>query len=298
MKNRDLDEFASLFERSVIPAIEVSEIIIPEIVVLADFSDRVPTCAAMAKELATRFGSRVSARFLLRHEDEQHLAEAEEVLQSIEADERLMIAGDMAEHLMRIVDDESPALIVSPASFRGHGEGAGADGRFIERLLVMTETPVLMVRSPVEGSPFDDIFAQVPDGRHDLITELSFAFALCSPGGRLRLLHVIEEERLEELAKVLEVAPEIDTEAGARELRDAIERRMDHLLKGAIRTAEDARFKVDSAIRAGDTVEITATELGSGKLLILASHGVRGEFLQSHALEIMARIPDIPVLAL
>lgn len=299
MKDRDLDEFGSLFERAVIPAIEVSRVEIPDIVVLADFSDRTPSCAALAAELAARFGSRVSARFLLRYADEEHLAEAERILQRIEAAERRVIAGDPLEHLMEIAEEERPSLIVAPGGLRGHGAGDdGTSGRFVEALLVSTDTPVLLVRAPLEGSTFDRILAKVPGGRTEMIAEFSFAFALCRPGGLIRLLHVIEEERLQELAELLEVTPEIDTETGAKDLRAAIETRMDHLLKGAVRTADAASFSVEAAIRVGDPVEIVPDEARGMSLLIVASDGSRGEFLESRAFRVMQCIPDMPVLAL
>lgn len=299
MKDRDLDEFGSLFERSVIPTIEVSRIAIPEIVVMADFSDRTPSCSALAAELSARFGSRVSARFLLHHQDEARLEEAEKILQSIDAVERKVILGDPMEHLVEIAEEERPSLIISPASLRAYDDEEDcATGRFVEALLVTTETPVLLVRGPIEGSPFGDILAKVPGGRHEMIVEFSFAFALCTPGGAIRLLHVIEEERLQRLAGILEVTPEIDTETGAQDLRAAIETRMDHLLKGAIRTAENESFSVDAVIRVGDPAEIVPEEASGRKLLIVASHGSRGEFLESRAFQIMKLIPGIPVLAL
>ena len=56
MRERDLDEFSSLFQRSIIPTIEVARIEIRDIVVIADFDERSVaggTIAAMRKVVPT-----------------------------------------------------------------------------------------------------------------------------------------------------------------------------------------------------------------------------------------------------
>jgi hypothetical protein len=64
MKERDLDEFGSLFQRAIIPTIEVSRIAIPDIVVLADGSETAAACGRIAQHLRDRFRSRVCVHYL------------------------------------------------------------------------------------------------------------------------------------------------------------------------------------------------------------------------------------------
>jgi hypothetical protein len=117
MRERDLDEFASLFQRSIIPTIEVASIEIRNIVVLADFDPRSRAGGAIAAELARRFGARVSVRFLLHPDDEAHAEEARGILDSLPGDERRLVQGDPVTHVHEITGREKPSLIVAPAPF-------------------------------------------------------------------------------------------------------------------------------------------------------------------------------------
>ncbi len=300
MRERQLDEFESLFQRSVIPTIEVEKIDVKDVVVLADFSERAVACGEVGRELKERFGATVSVRFLLHPSDHRHADKAQAIMEQVAGDERRLVEGDLAAHLGQIVDEEKPSLIVAPAPLHLCDESAEAEtlGRFIDSLLISTSIPTLLMRSVPEGSVFQTILAKIPGGRHELIEQFSFAFALCRPGGAIHLLHVVEEERLKEISEALEVAPGIDSKAGAEELRSAIETRMDHLLRGAVRTAEDASFDVDAAVRMGDPFDIVPEEAKDCTLLIVGSATSHTEFLESRAYEIIRRIPGLPVLAL
>jgi hypothetical protein len=298
MRERDLDEFSSLFQRSIIPTIEVARIEIRDIVVIVDFDERSRAGGAIAADLAKRFGARVSVRFLLHPDDEAHAEAARGILDSLPGDERRLVLGDPVAHVHELTEKEKPSLIVSPAPFCLRGKCPEAIGEFINTLLVSTAIPTLLVRGPPCGPRFDRILAQIPGGRHDLIEQFSFAFALCPPGGLIRLLHVVDQERLAVLAELLEITPEIDTEQGAEELLEAIQTRMDHLIKGAVRTAKDAAFEVEGRVRVGDPFQIVPGEAEGFSLLILGSHASHGEFLESRAYELMRRIPAIALLAL
>ena len=300
MKDRDLDEFGSIFQRAIIPTIEVSAIEIRDVVVLFDFSDRAPSCMRAARELAQRFDCRVSCRFLLRDADAQWEQDARGLLEEARVSQGEIIRGDPAAHIVKITTEDKPSLIIAPAPLRAHETSAETvvEGEFVDSLLVATAIPTLLVREPFQGSPFGCILAKIPGGRHDLIEQFSFAFALCEPGGTIRLLHVVDEGRLKLLAEVLEVAPEIETERGSADLLSAIQARMSHLLQGAVRTAKDAAFSVETSIRVGDPFVIVPEEAAGCSLLIVGSHGSHEEFLDSRAYGLMQRVPHIPVLAL
>jgi len=300
VRERELDEFGSLFQRSVVPTIEVSRIAIRDIVVLVDFSDRGESCGNAARELAGRFGSRVRARFLLHPADADHEDEARALLDAVPADERVVVPGDPAAHLKDLTENERPSLIVAPAPFRLKEASAesAALGEFVDALLVATAIPTLLLRRPTEGSIFARILAKIPGGRTELIEQFSFAFALCRPGGAIRLLHVIDERRIRELAEVLEVAPGIDTREGTEELVSAVQARMDHLLRGAIRTGEGAGFDVSSVLRVGDPFAILPAEVKDATLLIVGSQASHRDFLASRAYHLIQLVPGLPVLAL
>ena len=300
VRERELDEFASIFQRSVISTIEVSGIELSEVVLLVDFSDRGESCGAVAAELKRRFGAHVSARFLLHPGDAAHEPKAKRVLGDLPADERRIVPGDPVASLHGILEREKPSLIVAPAPLRLHdpGEEAEALGTFIDTLLVATPIPTLLVRAPLEGPVFDRILANIPGGRHDLIEQFSFAFKLCAAGGTIRLLHVLEEEWADRLAEVLEVTPEIDTAEGRAGLLSAIQTRMNHLLRSAVRTARHEDFHVESSMRIGDPFEIVPEEAARFSLVILGSAESHREFLQSRAYELIRRVPGMPVLTL
>ena len=247
MRERELDEFSSLFQRSIIPTIEVEKIELSKILVLGGGRD-------VADGLAARFGSTIVERSV-----------------------------EHSEHLRELIEAEKPALIIA------QGLDELADG-----LLVATALPTLILREHHEEL-FRRILVKIPGGRHDLIEQFSVAFALCEPGGTITLLHVLDEARLKMLAEVLEVTPEVDTNA---DLAGAAQTRMDHLLRGAIRTAKDAAFTVVSEIETGDPFEIVPRHAKDASLLIVGSESSHAEFLQSRAYELMRRLPDLSVLAL
>lgn len=251
MRERELDEFQSVFQRSIIPTIEVEKIEIRKILVLAGVPERMERC----KAIAARFRAPVVERRV-----------------------------DDPERLASMIEQERPSLVIAPGL-----------GSFIDELLVATPVPTLILRGPCGEDMFRRILAKIPGGRHDLIEQFSFAFALCPPGGTIRLLHVVEAEQLERLAEVLEITPEVDTHA---DLLSAVKVRMDHLLRGAIRTAEGAAFTVESAIEVGDPFEIVPEQARDFSLLILGSQAQHDAFLQSRAYALMQRVPDLPVLAL
>ena len=300
MKDRDLDEFGSIFKRAIIPTIEVSAIEIRDVVVLFDFSDRGSSCMRAARELLERFDCRVSCRFLLREADAQSEQDARALLEEAGASQGEVIRGDPAAHIVKLTKEDKPSLIIAPAPLRPHETRAETvvEGEFVDSLLIATAIPTLLVREPFDGSPFKCILANIPGGRHDLIEQFSFAFALCEPGGTIRLLHVVEDERLKLMAEVLEITPEIETERGSADLLSAIQARMSHLLSGAVRTAKDAAFSVETYIRVGDPFVIVPEEAKGCSLLIVGSHGSHEKFLESRAYELMQRVPHIPMLAL
>jgi nucleotide-binding universal stress UspA family protein len=285
MKERDLDEFGSIFQRAIIPTIEVDRIAIPDIVVLADASETAAACGRIAQHLRDRFRSRVCVHYLNNPGD-------------LPADDHRVVEGDPLAHLRRITDEEKPSLIIAPAPLHiGDRDDEGL-GDLVDALLVATSIPTLLVRGTPDASIFQRILAKIPGGRHDLIEQFSVAFALCGAGGTIRLLHIVNEQDVQRLASVLDITPEIETADGVEDLVQAIETRMDHLLRGAIRAAKDAPFHVESDIEVGDPFVIVPQQARDFSLLIVGSQSSHEEFLSSRAYELIRRLPDVTVLAL
>ena len=286
MKERDLDEFGSLFQRAIIPTIEVSRIVIPDIVVLADGSETAKACGRIAQHLRDRFRSRVCVHYLRNPGD-------------LPADDHHVVEGDPLAHVRHITEEEKPSLIIAPAPLHmGERDDRGGLGDLVDALLVATSIPTLLVRGTPDASIFQRILAKIPGGRHDLIEQFSVAFALCGAGGTIRLLHIVNEQDVQRLARVLEITPAIETAGGIEDLLQAIKTRMDHLLQGAIRAAQDAPFLVESAIEVGDPFVIVPQQARDFSLLIVGSQSSHEEFLSSRAYELIRRLPDVTVLAL
>jgi hypothetical protein len=167
-----------------------------------------------------------------------------------------------------------------------------------DALLIATPRPTLIIRKPQVDDIFTRIVAKIPGGRTELIEQFSIAFALCEPGGSVTLLHVLDRDRIEELAAVLEITPDIDTEEGGRELLAAARTRMEHLLRGAVRTAEGGDIEVRADLRVGDPFAIVPEVAKECSLLILGSRRAHTEFLESRAYAHMKRTPGVHLLAL
>jgi hypothetical protein len=296
MKERDLDEFQSVFRSAIIPTIEVERIGIESVVVLADFGELTGACARVAERLAARFGAHITSVFLLHPEDAGEEEAARAVLADLSDGKREVRTGNPAEELEALIASENPSLVIAPEPFHVRSD-AGERG-FVDALLISTPLPTLLVRNPDVDSMFDQILAKIPGGRHELIEQFSIAFALCDAGGSVRLLHVLEENALADLVRILEVTPSIDTEHGQADLLAAAQTRMDHLLKGAIRTAEGADFAVVADLRVGDPFEIVPEAAGDCTLLILGSQSSHTEFLESRSYALMKASPGVHVLAL
>jgi len=262
VKERDLDEFASVFRRAIIPTIEVERIRVESILLLLDGGPLTEACTLVAQRLAERFGASVSSHTV----DTPDTPEQE-------------LAG--------VIEAEDPSLIIAPEPFS-----------HVDALLIATPLPTLLIRKPDVESIFTRIVAKIPGGRHDLIEQFSIAFALCRAGGHVRLLHIMEEQRLAELARILELAPGIDTESGQAAMIAAAKTRMDHLLRGAVRTAKDAAFEVEADLRVGDPFAIVPEVARDASLLILGSQASHTEFLDSRAYALMKATPGVHVLAL
>ena len=153
MKDRELDEFGSIFRRAIIPTIEVSAIEIRVVVVLFDFSDRGSSCMRAARELVERFDCRVSCRFLLREADARWERDARGLLEEARALPGEVIRGAPAAHIVRITKEDKPSLIIAPAPLRAHEMSAETvvEGGFVDSLLVATAIPTLLVREPLPG---------------------------------------------------------------------------------------------------------------------------------------------------
>ncbi|MHC5052258.1 MAG: hypothetical protein ACYTGK_16815, partial [Planctomycetota bacterium] len=242
-------------------------------------------CGRIAQHLRDRFRSRVCVHYLKNPGD-------------LPADDHRVVEGDPLAHLRHITDVEKPSLIIAPAPLHIDDTGDGGLGDLVDALLVATPIPTLLVRGTPDASIFQRILAKIPGGRHDLIEQFSVAFALCGAGGTIRLLHIVNEHDVQRLAGVLEITPEIDTADGTEDLLQAIETRMDHLLRGAIRAAQDAPFRVESDIEVGDPFVIVPEQARDFSLLIVGSQSSHEEFLSSRAYELIRRLPDVTVLAL
>jgi len=295
MKERELDEFESMFRRAIIPTIEVEKIGLDSILLLADFGELTPACGIVAARLAVRFGASVSTCFFLHLEDRDERDRAQRVLDALPGSGEIRV-GDPVVELPKLIAERRPSAIVAPEPFHLHCDPNERD--LLDSLLIATPIPTLLIRNPEVDDIFTNIVAKIPGGRTDLIEQFSLAFALCAKGGRVELLHVLEQTRLQELVDLLEITPEVDTEQGAAALLAAAKSRMDHLLKGAVRFADDAAFDVVADLRVGDPFVILPEVARGCSLLILGSQAAHTEFLESRAYALMKAVPGVHVLAL
>ncbi len=296
MRERELDEFESMFRRAIIPTIEVEQIGLDSILLLADFGELTPACGNVAARLAERFGASVSTCFFLHLEDREERDRAQRVLDALPGGGGEIRVGDPIVELPKLIAERRPGAIVAPEPFHLHCDPNERD--LLDSLLIATPIPTLLIRSTEVDDIFTNIVAKIPGGRTDLIEQFSIAFALCEKGGRVELLHVLEQARLQELVDLLEITPEIDTEEGAAGLLSAAKSRMDHLLKGAVRVADEAAFDVVADLRVGDPFVILPEVARDCSLLILGSQAAHTEFLESRAYALMKAVPGVHVLAL
>ncbi|MHC4410750.1 MAG: hypothetical protein ACYS0F_17310, partial [Planctomycetota bacterium] len=89
-----------------------------------------------------------------------------------------------------------------------------------------------------------------------------------------------------------------DTERGAADLLAAAKTRMDHLLRGAVRTAEGSGITVEADLRTGDPFAIVSEVAQDCSLLIVGSQQTHTEFLESRAYAHMKRTSGVHLLAL
>ncbi len=169
--------------------------------------------------------------------------------------------GDLrsAQDVLQAVDEGEVDLIVMDAPFRddftvGRHESLGIS---VDLVLSRSRTPVLVAREPLSDvlSCFSDVLIQIYVSCAKTATEVAWALALATPGGKLQLLDVTDVSVIEE-AKVL-LGDAIDVSALREEaLKRAATRDAGPVVAAAREAASKAGVQVDFEVRVGRPGEV------------------------------------------
>lgn len=172
-----------------------------------------------------------------------------------------------AEALLAAAQEAGADLILMDAPFgedyeptAGESLGSVADGVVLE-----AKVPVLIVRDPAATSPGCLREVVVMFGRLDPRTTIAvgWAFGLIAPGGKLRLLNVVDLPVLEEAHQLLGSTVPLDVAA----LRTAAEQDAAPLLAAAQHRAREQKVSLTYEVAVGHSVDVFVEALGDGGVL-------------------------------
>ena len=290
MREFELDEFESLFERASIPVFDIAGVELASIAAIMCGQQLDHSIVALAAYLAKRFGgkttvyspvgisSEAGARFL---QEQGHGTAGEQF--------------DSPEELAGRLDETACELVLLPEP-----DAQGERVSILDELARLATVPILIVRNPIAQAR--DVFKNVLHsltGNLEQIEHLAYSFHLVEDHGKLVLLHIVELEDLDDVRETLKVSPEISSEAGDELVADLAHHAERHL-KGLVAATRDEPYDVSYRLSAGEVLPEVQREVDRGGygLLVVGTHREGMRHLDADEYQMMHLVRDIPVLAL
>ena len=169
-------------------------------------------------------------------------------------------SGQPHRQILSSCHDADCGLIVVPAPFREEFEELGATsiGSNLDRLLAERSTPVLVVRDPEREAKilFQEIILPLSFVAAEDIRAAAWAFRALAPGGRIRLLAIVDTERIIGSRKLEDGALDLD-DLDEKDLAGLDQPEMAGLVAAVQRHAAKANVGCRVSIRVGATVSAT-----------------------------------------
>ena len=163
-----------------------------------------------------------------------------------------------------------------------------------------TAPPILIVRQEIEdpAALFNSILHSLT-GNFQQTRNFSYSFTLAGDGGRLMLLHVIDDDEVQDVRGALQVSPDIADRSGEA-LLENLARHGERYLKAVVAASRDRSFDVSYRLAVSDIITTVRQELATQRygLLVVGSHQEGHSYVAADDYQLMHQVRDIPVLAL
>jgi len=285
-----IDEFESIFERASIPVLDVQEVRLERIAVVLKGHPLDGSILRLASELKQRFSASISAHGVDTDKGRAALDAARE-----------------------------SGFEASPTAFRSTAELVGQISVGCAQLVLIPEPgdlpeslvdkndlvrgsapPILLVRKPIDDAAtvFQNVLHSL-SGNFRQTQNFAFSFALTAGGGRLFLLHAIDENEVLHVRDALRVSPEMDT-SERDGLLEQMMRQGERYLKGVVAASKRSNYEIAYRIAVGNVVETVTAELARGEygLLVVGQHQAGHSDVSAADYRLMHEVRDVPVLAL
>ena len=290
MRERSLDEFQSIFEQASIPVLDIEEVALTRVGAILKDDQLDTSILDLASYLKARFDSEIQVHWPAAI-DAARLRDAARKRGLELADEPFASTAE----LVGQVSIGRSQLVLLP-------EPRDETARVVDLDLLVTGTapPILIVRRPI-GEP-EAVFARILHGLTGSFQQtqnFSYSFTLAGDGGRLVLLHIIDDDEIQDVRGVLQVSPEIADETGEKLLRN-LAHHGERYLKAVVAASRNRPFDVTYRLAVGDIITTVKEELirGDYGLLVVGSHYEGHSHLAADDYQLMHQVRDIPVLAL
>ncbi len=190
-------------------------------------------------------------------------------------------------------------LLIVPAPFREDFEelGASSIGTNLDLLLHHRETPILVVRDPDRDPEalLREIVIPLSLVAADDIRAAAWAFRLLAPGGRIRLLAVVDTGRMIRNQKITEKSLELE-DLDASDLAGLDQPEMAGLVAAVQRHAAETDYGCRVSIRVGPSVQAAAEFANDFPCLVVATCLPDPETTGAQDVHALARLSRNPVL--
>jgi hypothetical protein len=182
-----------------------------------------------------------------------------------------------------------------------HGPASGAPRLVDLDLLVQgTAPPILVLRSSSHRAA--DVFREILHsltGNFQQTQNFAYSFTLVEEGGRLVLLHAIDEHEVRDVRDTLQVSPDIANETGEA-LVHSLSHHGERYLKAVVAASRQRPFDVSYRLAVGEIVPTVRAELSRSDytLLVIGAHVEGYSHVTADDYQLMHQVLDIPVLAL
>lgn len=284
-----------MFERAKVGEVAPVEPRVPQkILLVLDGSSQDPMSLSLAEAFRGRFDCGLA---VLDGRQGVHGNElARRASQPLRAQPLDKLEGESYEQILAATELSQCDLVIVPSPFQRELDKVGSDstGTVIDVLLARSSIPLLIVRQPysLEDQPFERVVMPLIGENEAAPAAACWAAGLVSPGGRIELLLVLEDEVLENVRSLMRTL-DPDAEITAESLGEAMQRSQVRLHRAMQKVADrlDVGYQLD--VRHESTARLAKLFDGARHPLIVLAHERADHGSQGHVHDRIRHSPHL-----
>lgn len=289
MRDKALDEFESIFERAAVPVLDIQPLRFSRLSAVLKGHPLDASILTLATYLRDRFSATLRLHWPTPATEAARRAANSGGVQS-DGDEFHSIA-----ELIGQIGLARSQLVLLP-------EPAEIESRVVDKddLVRGAAPPIMIVHRPVAQPA--KIFTRILHsltGNFRQTQNFSYSFGLAEGGGKVLLLHAIDEREITEVREAMQLSPDLD-EQERDEVVARLGRHGDRYLRGVVAAGHRSAFDVSYRLEVGEVGPVVQAELQRGGygLLVVGNHEEGFSHISAQDYQLMHAVHDVPVLAL